>query len=100
MQSEDLSTENLNFIEVAVLSDSATLVIFGRLSGVGEGSGFEVAEGDGEAEGLGVGLGDGLGLGEGDGLGEGLGVGSSGPLGGSCGGGCWFWVWAPATWPF
>ena len=33
LQSLDLSTENLNFIEVSVLSDSATLVILGRLSG-------------------------------------------------------------------
>ena len=92
-----MSTENLNFIDDEVMSDSARLVILGRLSGVAEGSGVGVGldEDSGEAEGAGVGLG--LGLGDSLGLGEGFGVGRVGPFSGSVGGGCCISVWTPAT---
>ncbi len=77
------------------MSDSAILVIFGRLSGVGFGVGVSVGVGVGVGAGVGVGLGDGEGLGEG--LSEGLGLGFSGPCeawGFGAGG---IWVWAPLT---
>ena len=79
MQSDDLSTENLNLIEVSVLSDSAMLVIFGRLSGVGSGVELGLGDGDGEDSGDGEGEGDG----DGEGLGDGLVLGVTTVVGGA-----------------